>query len=349
MALDVPVIILNWNGIDDTIECVASLKCQQNSHPIIYIGDNASANDEGQRLFDYYLEDSDVIVHLYGMNHGFAKGCNLLIEEALRDYPDSDCVALLNNDAIVAPDWLNQLYTTMQTTQAGMVGSKLISYYDRTTLDNVGHQMLSSGEIIPIGNKASVDLYQDSMTNFGCCAAGVLYSREMLDQIGLFDTYFHTGYEDAELGARALISGYNNVYCPTALVYHKVSQSVKKVFNEDYLKIIQKSIYYSYLKLSPILLIFWTLPGIIFKLGVMFCLNTITRQWHRNRIHRDALRSIWKDRQLIKSKRQEFFGNVTPISSYQIRSKQLNWVTFDAKRFWRFYILGERSQFEKTN
>ena len=348
MALRVPVILLNWNGIDDTIECVESLLNQENADPIIFIGDNASDNKEGRQLESQYDSYSNIHIYLFDRNHGFAKGCNLLMQEALELYPDSTALALLNNDAVADPNWLWHLNQTMNNTGSGMVGSMLVSYHDRSILDNVGHQMLSSGEIVPIGNKAPTNQYLSQVRNFGSCAAGVLYNRKMLDQIGLFDTYFHTGYEDAEIGARALVAGYSSIYCPDAIVYHKVSQSVGKIFDENYLKIIQKSIYYTYLKLMPSLLLVWTLPGIIFKLIAMFFLNIITNQRHRNRIHGAALRSIWNDRQLIREKRTDFFNNVTPVSSFDVRRQQINWVSFDIKRFWKFHIKGEKSQLEKV-
>ena len=348
MAIRVPVILLNWNGIEDTIECVESLLNQENTEPLIFIGDNASANQEGSQLKSTYASESNIHVYLFDENHGFAKGCNLLMQEAMQLYPDSTALALLNNDAVADPDWLWHLSQTMNNTGAGMVGSMLVSYHDRSILDNVGHQMLSSGEIVPIGNKAPTDQYLSQVTNFGSCAAGVLYSCQMLDQIGLYDIYFHTGYEDAEIGARALVAGYKSIYCPEAVVYHKVSQSVGKIFDENYLKIIQKSIYYTYLKLMPTLLLIWTLPGIIVKMMTMFLLNLLTNQRHRNRIHGAALRSIWNDRKLIREKRREFYDKVTPVSSFNVRRQQINWVYFDIKRFWRFHIKGEKSQLEKV-
>lgn len=349
MAVDVPVILLNWNGIDDTIECVDSLRAQVDSHPIIYIGDNASDNQEGQALYDRYATDKDVHVYLFDENHGFAKGCNILMKEAMQKYPYCESIALLNNDAVADPHWLSYLLDEIKVDNVGMVGSKLISYHNRNVLDNVGHRMLTSGEIVPIGNKESVEDYDSQSVNFGSCAAGVLYSREMLEKIGLFDPYFHTGYEDAELGARALVSGYTSVYNPDAIVYHKVSQSVSKIFDQSYVKIIQRSIHYTYFKVIPTPLLLWTMPGIIMKLIAMTCLNTVTGKWHRNNIHWSAIRSVWNDRKLIRQKRREFLQSVTPISSFEIRKMQDNWVSFDSKRFWKFHVKGEKSQFEKAN
>ncbi len=348
MALTIPVILLNWNGIDDTVECVNSLLSQTNVTPLIYIGDNNSRQEEGQKLKALYADNQSIRVVLFDENHGFALGCNLLMTKALHDEPHADSVALLNNDAIAEPDWLSQLYATMVSTESGMVGSKLISYQDRTKLDNVGHRMLSSGEVIPIGNGEDASGYTTMHQNFGCCAGAVLYSRRMLEDIGMFDTYFHTGYEDAEIGIRAIVAGYTSTYSPDAIVYHKVSQSVSKIFDINYLTTIQKSIYYSYLKDTPRSLMMLTLPGVIAKITAMTVLNVVTSKRHRNHIHWNALRQVWNDRKLILEKRRMFFKKIEPISSLKIRSKQNNWVTFDALRFVRFYIRGEKSELDKA-
>jgi len=349
MALTLPVILLNWNGIDDTIECVESLLNQIQVTPLIYIGDNASSNNEGIELEKIFADEPSVKVVLFETNHGFANGCNLLMEMALNELPSADSVALLNNDAIAEPNWLSQLHTTLIKTQSGMVGSKLISYQDRSILDNVGHRMLSSGEVIPIGNKADSSLYTQREQNFGSCAGAVLYSRKMIEKIGMFDNYFHTGYEDAEFGIRAIVAGYKSTYCPEAIVYHKVSQSVSKIFDINYLTTIQKSIYYSYLKDTPRGLMVLTLPGLIFKVIAMSILNLITNQRHRNQIHFNALKQVWNDRELLKEKRKDFFDEVKPISSFKIRRMQNNWLTFDAVRFYKFYIKGEKSELDKVN
>jgi len=330
MALTIPVILLNWNGIDDTVECVDSLLLQ---------------SDISKAL---YAENSRVRVVLFDHNHGFALGCNLLMQKALADLPGADSVALLNNDAIADPSWLTTLHQTLVSTKSGMVGSKLISYQDRSKLDNVGHRMLSSGEVIPIGNKEDSSLYTSIDQNFGSCAGAVLYSREMLEEIGMFDTYFHTGYEDAEIGIRAIVAGYLSTYSPDAIVYHKVSQSVSKILDINYLTTIQKSIYYSYFKDTPRGLMLLTLPGVAFKIIALTILNLITNKRHRNQIHWNALRQVWKDRTLILENRKQFFDRIDPIPSLKIRSKQDNWLTFDAVRFYKFYIKGEQSEFDKT-
>jgi GT2 family glycosyltransferase len=111
-------------------------------------------------------------------------------------------LVLLNNDTVVAEDWLDQLVSFAERTQADLVSSKMVQYYDRQLMDNAGHYLLPTGEILPIGFGKSIDRYGRSFKNRGPCAGAGLYRWDMLRQIGLFDDYFSTGYEDAELGLR---------------------------------------------------------------------------------------------------------------------------------------------------
>src|SRR5262249_55329286 len=51
-------------------------------------------------------------------------------------------------------------------------------------------------------------------------AAAALYRREMLDEVGLFDEHFFAYGDDADLGLRGRLAGWNCFYVPTAIVYH---------------------------------------------------------------------------------------------------------------------------------
>ena len=125
--------------------------------------------------------------------------------------------------------------------------------------------MINTGEIVPIGHREKVSEYDKPITTFGSCAAGSMYSAEMIKQVGFFDPFFDTGYEDAELGVRAVISGYTCTYCPDAKVYHKISQSVSAIDDRDYRLRQQINIYYSYFKLMPMMVILKNLPFMFVK------------------------------------------------------------------------------------
>ncbi len=347
MAITIPVIVLNWNGIQDTMACIASLLAQEGVIAKVFLGDNNSDNGEGKTLYEAYESQARVEVILFDKNHGFAKGSNLLMEQAMQDNPIY--IAHLNNDAFAEPTWLLELYQTASQRGVDMVASKMIRFDERKVLDTVGHRMITTGEIVPIGNRESVDHYKASQENFGACAGACLYSTRMLKHIGLFDEYFHTGYEDAELGARAIVAGYKSVYSANAIVYHKVSQSVSKIFDMDYLITIQKSIYYTLLKVMPLGVIVYSMLGLLFKIPAMYLLNIITKKPKHNKMHREAIKQVWKDRAIIKANRKALFSKITPISTLKVRQKQSSFILFDITRLWKFRVKkSHTSEFDRV-
>lgn len=247
----IPIIVVNWNGINDTLECIESVLNQDYQDYHIYLIDNASDNEEGALLKSKYFDNSKVSVFLYKQNLGFT-GAHLKI---WNDYFIQDKsikhIALLNNDTIIDGCWLDSLMHFAKAKKADIVSSKMIQYWDRSKMDNAGHKMLNTGEILPIGHGEPIEKYENSFENMGGCGGAVLYSTAMLRQIGFFDDYFSTGYEDAELGLRAICSGYTSWYCPDAIVFHKGGQSIKKVFDQKYAIQTQINIFYTALKLFP--------------------------------------------------------------------------------------------------
>ena len=245
----VAIVILNWNGLADTKECIHSVCQLTYTQRVIFLIDNASAHGEGARLQDEYGALSDFRVILYDENLGFTGAHNRIISDILEE--GFSFIALLNNDTIVDRYWLGELIATAQIHEADVVSSKLINYYDRSKLDNVGHQMLDTGEIVPLGYMEHPDTYSEVVENFGSCGGATLYRCSMIEEIGFFDPYFSTGYEDAEFGARAVLAGYKAVLAPRAVVYHKISKSVNKVRDDRYELMIRDAIWYSYFKLTP--------------------------------------------------------------------------------------------------
>ncbi|MEE8346398.1 MAG: glycosyltransferase, partial [Dehalococcoidia bacterium] len=95
----VAVIIINWNGLADTTECLESLRGIAYPNYETFVVDNGSSGDDVQVLRERFGGSVRLIAS--GENLGFAGGCNLAIREALTG--DADYVLLLNNDVTVDP------------------------------------------------------------------------------------------------------------------------------------------------------------------------------------------------------------------------------------------------------
>ncbi|MFQ8842237.1 MAG: glycosyltransferase family 2 protein [Clostridium fessum] len=66
---------------------------------------------------------------------------------------------------------------------------------------------------------------------FSACAGAAIYRREVFEEIGYFDEMHFAYLEDIDVGYRARIAGYDNIYCPAALVWHVGSGTSGSKYN----------------------------------------------------------------------------------------------------------------------
>ncbi len=343
MKTTLPVIILNWNNFPDTEACTRSIR-DTGSDVYITLVDNASKKE--------VIEDVKGIASKYQVerlvlnseNLGFARAHNQIFQELL----DREAyVFVLNNDTEIDPELFTVLTNRIEVSRPDMLTCKMINFWDKTLMDNAGHRMLTSGEIIPVGHGRSKERYNQRFENIGACAGAGLYSTEMLRDIGLFDEYFKTGYEDAEFGLRAFIAGYKCEYEPGAIVYHKMGQSIKKVFNYQYTLKIQTNIFYTYWKLAHWQVIAINIIPIIIRFFVITIINILFWRIKYLKVQYHALFIIlFRDyRQAVKARRES--RRLRRIPWWKLLMKQEFFLQRDVKNFYRFIIKGEKSYFER--
>jgi len=342
----IPIVTLNWNGLEDTFECLEAVFKQTYPHFVIYLVDNGSKGNDAQILQEKYGNHEKVVLILNDENLGFTKGNNRVMENLLKE--DYNYIALLNNDAMADEYWLENLVKSAKKHKAGMVATKMISYFHRQQMDNAGHKMLNTAEIIPIGHMEPIEEYEEVFENVGACAGAVLYDANMLREIGIFDEYFETGYEDAEIGVRAMVLGYKCIFEPTAIVYHKISQSVNKILNYEYILKIQLNIFYSYFKLMPLGVLLINFLSFVFKYGIIIVIDILFLRIRFLKIMCDAIwTTMTKERKTILKNRREFLKKHKTISTFSILKKMDFFLWFDIKRFFKFIILRKKTTFEK--
>lgn len=344
----IPIIILNWNGLADTQECLHSLAQQTYQNYRVYLVDNGSAEAEASELRKLFSGHPKVTLHFNEKNLGFTLGNNQMLRKILADESASPYLVLLNNDTEVAPQWLEELIRTADAEKADLVASKMINYFARERMDNAGHLMLNTLEILPLGHDEPVTNYEEKLENIGPCGGAALYRTEMLRKIGLFDEHFTNGYEDVELGLRAIVCGYRSVYAPGAVVYHKISQSINKIRDFEYTVNIQRHIYYIIAKLVPAGAFWICFPFLLFRTLVGLLVNTLFLRPKYLRIQLQAIRWVfWDGRHFLRQSRQFFFKNHQVIPSYKLLGKMDFFLKKDIQRFYKYMVQGEKMVFEK--
>lgn len=336
----IPIIVLNWNGLDDTLECMEGLLKQTYASFHVFLVDNGSDRNDLKTLQENFNRIYKVSIIANAQNLGFTKGNNRVMEMILKDYPEVEYIALLNNDTKVEIDWLSNLVTSAKKHGADIVSSKMINYFNPKLMDNAGHKMLNTAEIIPLGHGEPIENFNAVFENVGSCAGATLYSTKMLRHIGIFDEYFDTGYEDAEIGLRASILGYKCIFEPSAVVHHKISQSINKIRDYEYSIKIQLNIFYTYFKLMPLPVLLINLPSLLFKYSCVLLIHLVLYRPSFLKIMADALyRTFFKEWKKIMANRRGFFKKHKTISSFQILRKQTFFLWFDIRRFIKLVAL----------
>ncbi|URZ14840.1 glycosyltransferase family 2 protein [Clostridium felsineum] len=231
------IIILNYNGYKDTIECVNSIEKITYSNYKIVIVDNASKDSSAEILKKNF--DKHVIIQAES-NRGFAAGNNIGIKYAIDN--GAEYVLLINNDTVVEKDFLMNLVKNIDVNKkVGMLTGKIYYYAEPKRIwfaggginelkGNAYHVGMNE---IDVGEKYSCK--QQIKFASGCFQ---LISKELINNVGYMNEKYFMYYEDTDYCYRIINSGYKILYEPNSVIYHKVSSSTggcKSFFTQFYM------------------------------------------------------------------------------------------------------------------
>lgn len=267
------IIILNWNGISDTLECLASLEEMSGRETAtIVIVDNGSRGDDAATLQEYSDTHPQTVLLKNIANLGFAGGVNTGIRYALKN--NFAYIALINNDAVVDKNWLTALTNTAQKDSTTGAVTSLLLHRDGSTIDSTGDWYSTWGLPFPRGRNEPVNKLPQPGAVFGATGGATFYKAEMFEAIGLFDEDFFAYYEDVDISFRAQLAGWKVLYEPKAIAYHKQGATSDKIPGFTVYQTF-KNLPLLYLKNVPRGLLFSIGVRFYFAYGLMF-INTFT-------------------------------------------------------------------------
>ncbi|MGD0354793.1 MAG: glycosyltransferase family 2 protein [Dehalococcoidia bacterium] len=223
----VSIIILNWNQLKETIECLDTLKKIIYPNYEVILVDNGSEGHDADILQARYGKELTIIRN--NKNYGFTGNNNIGIRYEITN-ANPDYILLLNNDTMVDPDFLTELIKVAEEAPlVGIVGSKTYLYNDPGRFQAVWYKLdmyrgcgyaIGGGEI----DRGQYDSVRSVDAVQGSC---FLIKRTVIDRIGLLAESYFMYAEEYEYCIRARKAGYKILYAPMAKIWHKESIRVK--------------------------------------------------------------------------------------------------------------------------
>lgn len=283
-------IILNWNGWQDTCECLASLLGSQRVPDTIVVVDNGSEDNSIAQITAWAESHFPFIVHLDGTaggfnkrgdnspfvliqnrcNLGYAGGNNPAITWALaRD--SYEFIWILNNDTLVQGESLKRLLDCAGNNDAGIFGATVVFAKQPHLVQCAGGCRYNSLTTIFTPLKAGISLTEalqatDVEEIDYIYGASMFVRSYIFEECGLFSEDYFLFYEEMDFCKRAQQKGYNLHWCREAVVAHKVSQSVGRPDEADW----QQLIFANYHENLSTLIFTWRFHKICFPLSICF-------------------------------------------------------------------------------
>lgn len=283
---EITVVIPNYNGVSFLPGCLEALEKQEKSVPSfdVLVVDNGSTDGSREFLEKYTSRHFPFRCIYLEQNTGFDNAVNLGIQGTKAPY-----VILLNNDTEVKTGFIKKLYDAIVSNEKIFsVSSKMLMWDNPELIDDAGDRYTVLGWAFSRGKGKKSGAYNKSAEIFSACAGAAIYRRSVFDEIGLFDEEHFAYLEDVDIGYRARLFGYHNVYEPGAEVLHYGSASTGSRYNEKKTVLAASNSVYIIWKNMPFLQLVWNMPFLLigfFLKFLFFC---------RKRMGMRYLKGLWK-------------------------------------------------------
>jgi GT2 family glycosyltransferase len=219
---DVDAIVVNRDGGDAVFAALRSLESQQGIDLSIVLVDNGSAPEERERIAREFPE---VRLVPFSRNLGFAGAANEGIARTRSPF-----VLLLNNDAVLSPDYVARVTARLALDGRLAAVQGLVLSADGQRIDTAGLEWNSRGEALPLlGGAPRDEAPTDVIEVAGVSATAVLYRRDALEKVApqgeVFEPSFFAYYEDVDLSLRLARAGWRFACEPAATARHEGSRT----------------------------------------------------------------------------------------------------------------------------
>ena len=245
------IIILNYNGFSDTVNCIKSIqKSIYKEYQIILVDNNSDDNSLNEiikyldssnleyNFSDVFFADNnkqtkkDIVIIKNNENLGYASGNNVGMRYALQ-YEDCDFLWILNNDNIIEEKSLMKLVENHDKNT--IYGSKILKYKNPELVDSIGgklnYYLLTTSH--NFSNTLNSELIKKVDSLDYIHGTSVFFHKDIINSIGYFDEDYFMYYEDVDWSIKAFRKGiqlkivndsivrhYKNKYVPLKLRFY---------------------------------------------------------------------------------------------------------------------------------
>ncbi len=210
------IVILNWNGKRDTLDCLSSWRRVKAPHHTLVV-DNGSTDDSVSAI-KHMFPEVDIVET--GHNLGYAEGNNVGVRAALQAGAES--VLVLNNDTEVTPGFLE----AFMNRSAPLQGGKPHRSDDRNLLDHLGgnwNPETANFDMIGRGEPAAD--WNESIELDYVCGVSIFALREVWEKVGLFDPRYFLFWEEADGAVEPFGTATDQRFVRKPFLYHRGSAS----------------------------------------------------------------------------------------------------------------------------
>lgn len=222
----VTVVIPNYNGIEYIKGCLEALYAQREGTCKfrVLVVDNGSTDGSVELAKELFPHTEWILLP---ENTGFCHAVNVGIQAA-----DTPYVILLNNDTKVYDGFVEGLYHAIEKSpDIFSVSARMLMWDKPELVDDAGDRYCVLGWAYARGRGKPAKDYEKPAEIFSACGGAAIYRRAVLQELGLFDEAHFAYLEDLDIGYRARIYGYRNLYEPSAQVLHFGSASTGSRYN----------------------------------------------------------------------------------------------------------------------
>lgn len=215
----VSIVALNWNGkkfIDPLVESIVKQKLKDIEIEFLFVDNDSSDDSVAYFQKKYAKEDFRIVQN--SDNFGYAKGNNLGIKQAKGDY-----VLVCNNDLVMDENLVQNLYDELIANEADLAVPKLMFLNKPGYINNAGSTLdkNNSWPVSEVGfGEKDEGQYESVRDITAFCGACVLFTRDFLHTVGLYDNRFFMYFEDSDLSWRGQEAGRRFIYAPKAIAHH---------------------------------------------------------------------------------------------------------------------------------